>query len=122
MENIFKVYNGSLYKNGCIIEDIGFIIDKEGGLIKFGDNKDGELSEYFFDMISTYKKIGLSDIADGLFLVSFDKYQGILSIEEICTFSNYVFMCSNNGDTILKMMSDVVFFKNKIKELSEIGY
>ena len=45
-------------------------------------------------------------------------------MEEICTFSNYLVMCSANKDIINNMLFEMAIeeLKDKLKELSEIGY
>lgn len=125
MDNkIFRVEYGSIYRNqtGSIIETMAVIIDKSVGLLKYGDAQTG-LYDYYNEMVGKYKKCGLEDIANDLIYVQFDRYEGILTIEEICTFANYMVMCSCNGPTIYKMLQmDSNELKEKLKSLSEYGY
>ena len=103
--NIFTVKDGSIYKNstGCTIDTMSFIIDKNTSVLKYGDANSG-LSDYYLEMIKKYKQIGLEDMANDLYYMEFNRHEGILTIEEICTFSNYITMCSCNGQDILKML------------------
>lgn len=123
MEKIFEVKYGSIYTNsGTMIDNMTVIIDKDTGLLKYGEANRG-MDKIFNDMVSKYNKAGLDDIANSLILVKFDRYDGILSIEEVCTFSNYMTMCSGNADIIMKMLfMDEKELKEKIKVLAEIGY
>lgn len=123
MNKVLEVKYGTIYTNGGIgIDHIGVIIDKNSGLLKYGDSTK-DLNSYFLDMVSKYRKAGLSDIADDLVYIEFDRYDGILSIEEICTFVNYMVMCSANGERIMKMLNmDEENLKIEIKKLAEIGY
>ena len=111
-DKIFSVKYGSIYKNStdCIIETMAFIIDINSSVLKYGDANSG-LSDYYLEIIKKYKKI------------EFDRYKGVLTIEEICTFANYIVMCSCNGQDILKMLDmETPELKEKLKLLSEFGY
>lgn len=121
---IFSVKHGSIYKNstGCIIDKIAFIIDKNASVLKYGDANSG-LSDYYLKMIKKYKQLGLEDMANDLFYIEFDRYEGVLTIEEICIFSNYITMCSCNGQDIFKMLEmEEEALKEKLQLLSEFGY
>ena len=123
-DKIFSVQYGSIYKNstGCIIETMAFIIDINSSVLKYGDANSG-LSDYHLEMVNKYKKIGLEDMANDLIYIEFDRYEGVLTIEEICTFANYIVMCSCNGQDILKMLNtETPELKEKLKLLSEFGY
>lgn len=122
--NIFRVEYGSIYKNdtGCIIENMAFIISRDSSVLKYGDKNRG-LYDYYLATIKKYKSCGLEDIANNLFYIEFDRYDGILTVEEICIFANYIVMCSCNGEIIYNMLKmDEVELKNKIKTLAEYGY
>lgn len=122
MNKIFKVKYGSIYKDDIMYDNIGVIIDKKCGLLKYGDSNKG-IKEHYENMINKYRKADLSDIADDIILLEFDRYNGILSIEEISVFLNYMVMCSANGESIIKMtnMSEKELH-NRLQELSEFGY
>lgn len=125
MDNkIFRVEYGSIYRNetGSIIETMAVIIDKSVGLLKYGDAQRG-LYDYYNEMVEKYKKCGLEDIANDLIYVQFDRYEGVLTIEEICTFANYMVMCSCNGETIYNMLQMTPEkLKEKLKVLEGYGY
>lgn len=123
-DKIFSVKYGSIYKNStdCIIETMAFIIDINSSVLKYGDANSG-LSDYYLEIIKKYKKIEFEDIANDLIYIEFGRYEGVLTIEEICTFANYIVMCSCNGQDILKMLGmETPELKEKLKLLSEFGY
>lgn len=122
--NVFTIENGSIYENktGKIIETMSAVIDKNVSLLKYGDAKNG-LYDYYIKMIKDYRKGGLEDIANDLVYIEFNKYEEILTIEEICTFANYMVMCSCNGQNIYKMLQmELNDLKDKINSLSKYGY
>lgn len=123
MDKVLEVKYGTIYtKGGLGIDHIGVILDKDTGLLKYGDSTK-DLNGYFLNMVNKYRKIGFEEMADNLMYIEFDRYDGILSIEEICTFVNYMIMCSGNGERIMKMLNmDEENLKNEIQKLSEIGY
>ena len=125
--NIFKVEYGSSYNNitKTIIDDIGFIYDRgTGTILKYGDlNKNFE--QYYLDMQNKYIKAGLKDIADDILLIKLNRYESKLSIDEICTFCNYLTMCSANKNIINNMLFNMTIeeLKLKLKDLKErFGY
>jgi hypothetical protein len=98
------------------IDNMAVIIDKDG-------DSDEYMDKYYTDMISKYKKAGLEDICDNLVYIKFDRYDGVLTIEEICTFVNYMLMCSVNGNKIMNMLNmSANEIKSEIARLQEIGY
>lgn len=122
--NIFRVEYGSIYKNDadCIIENMAFIISRDSSVLKYGDKNTG-LYDYYLDISSKYKECGLEDMANNLFYIEFDRYDGVLTVEEICTFANYIVMCSCNGETIYNMLKmNEAELKSKIKTLAGYGY
>ena len=125
MNKPFKVEFGSIYhESGIMYDQIGVIVDKQGGMMKYG-HMDGpnNLADYFSSYVKKYRDVGFNDIADNLILVGFDSYKGVLSVEEICTFMNYMLLCSANGSRIVNMLKmDADELHVKIKELQEVGY
>lgn len=122
--NIFRVEYGSIYKNdtGRIIENMAFVISRDSSVLKYGDKNTG-LYDYYLDISSKYKECGLEDMANNLFYIEFDRYDGVLTVEEICTFANYIVMCSCNGETIYNMLKmNEAELKSKIKTLAGYGY
>jgi len=118
----FKVYCGSLYNHrGCIIEQPSFIYDLNGGVMKYGEAE--QLKEYYDDTVKKYSEKGFYDIIEDLQYVELDKYNGILSVEEICTLLNYFTLCSANGERIHNILNmDEDSLKKEIEKLSSIGY
>ena len=123
MNKIFEVKYGTIYtKNGVGIDNLAVILDKNSSVLKYGDVSKGMKSLYE-DMVSKYKKVGLHDIAQDLIYLEFDRYNGVLSIDEICTFANYMMLVSANGKTIVNMLSmSANDLKKRLKELSELGF
>lgn len=123
MEKILNVKYGTIYtRSGMGIDNLAVILDKNSGLIKYGDSSRG-MKEIFNDMVSKYKQLGLEDMANDLVLLEFDRYDGILSIDEICTFANYMIMVSANSQNIFKMLSmEEIELKKRLKEFSALGF
>lgn len=123
MNNIFKVKDGTIYnKDGIGFANLAVILDKNGGLLKYGDVSRG-MKEVFEDIVNKYKKAGLEEMANDLFYIEFDRYEGVLTIEEICTFLNYMILVSANGENLMKMLSmNEKDLKKKLKELNELGF
>lgn len=122
-KNVLSVYNGSIYENeSTIIEELAFVLDKDCGLVKWGEND--RLKKYYIETINKFKSIpGLEYFADNYVYLSFDKYSTILTQEEICTFGNYIIGCSVNGEKILSMLNmSESEMKNSIRELKELGF
>lgn len=102
---VFKVKYGGIYNNnGIMIDNMGVIVDKNAGLIKYGDVRKG-MKECYINMVEKYLKCGFEDVANDLVYIEFDRYDGILSIEEICTLCNYMVMCSGTGSRLYKLLS-----------------
>lgn len=125
MKNPLRVEFGSIYtESGFMIDQMGVVIDKDGGLMKYGSLVgERNIRDYYKDTVNRYKACGYSDIADNLVLVEFDRYEGVLSMDEVCTFCNYMIQCSANGSKIMKMlhMSEEEIHE-KLSELSSFGY
>lgn len=121
---IFEVQYGSIYKkdSGCIIESMAVILDKNASVLKYGSADNG-LYDYYTEMVAKYRKIGLEDMANDLIYIEFDKYNDILTKEEICTFVNYMVLCSCNGQKIYQMLQmSPSQLKEEIKKLAGFGY
>lgn len=123
MPNVLQVKYGSIYANETrIIEELAFVLDKECGLAKWGENI--ELKKYYQDMIQKYKSIpGLEEFANNYIYVSFDKYSTILTADEICTIGNYIINCSCNGNKVITMLNmSETELKKQINELKTLGF
>lgn len=123
MDKIFEVKYGTMYnKNGIGIDNLAVILDKTSGVFRYGDVSTG-MKTLFNDMVDNYIKAGFKDMAQNLIYLEFDRYDGILSIEEICTFANYIIMVSANSETIIKMLNmSEDDLKKRLKELAELGF
>ena len=73
---VFKLQYGSLFtnnNNNIIIDNIGFIYDKECGcILKYGD-LNRNLEQYYLDIQSKYIKAGLKEVVDDIILIKFDR-------------------------------------------------
>jgi hypothetical protein len=111
---------GSIYSEyRSIIENPSVIIDKDVGLMKWGS----DLDDYYMTVTNKYKSVGFDDMADNLILIKFEGFDGLLSKEEICTFMNYMILCSSNGEALMKMLNmDGKDLKLEIEKLHSYGY
>lgn len=117
-----KLMYGSMYReNGSFIDNIAFVIDKNGGMLKWGEKE--QVKKYFDESVKKYKISGLQFMIDDLLYIELDRYEGILSIDEICTLSNYIIDCSGNPSIVTRMFSmDTDSLKTEIERLKELGY
>lgn len=125
MEKHFVVRYGSIYKkDSCFcINNLGIVVDKSTGLLKYGDCDNDFLESWYKDIVEKYKKVGFDDIARDIILYKFDRYNGVLTIDEICTFLNYMVQVSSNGERIFQMLNkDINSLREDLKGLSELGF
>ena len=117
-----KVEYGSLYtSSGSILEKPAIIYDIDDGLMKYGEAE--KLQRHYDDTIKRYSDNGYYDMVDCLKYAEFDRYDGILDIEEICTLLNYMILCSANGERIHNILNmDEDSLKKEIEKLSSVGY
>lgn len=122
MKKVFQARYGSMYReNGSFIDNIAFIFNKDTGLCKWGEPE--SIKNHYETMKNNYNKAGLFDMTDDLVYIEFDKYEGILSLEDICTLSNYIIYASAKLDLILKLLSqDIEVIKNEIRILRDMGF
>lgn len=121
--NKFKVQYGSIYDDRGIGIDNMSVIYGEAVIPKYGDTDKDNMEAYYETLVSKYRSIGFNEMADSISLIKFDRYDGILDIEEICTLCNYIFMVSANYDIINKLLtlnSDEL--KNELTRLKELGF
>lgn len=123
-KGVYTVEYGSIYNkdHSVMMDNIGLIIDKETGTVyKIGDTERTDIEAYYQNIINKYRESGLSDMADNLIFVAFDRYRGILDIDEICTLVNYFF--NHIGEKLMETLSlDEVALKEKIKHLQDVGF
>ena len=123
MDKVLEVKYGSIYrKDGSFIDNLAVVIDKEGGLMKWGERDN--IKDYYNNAMEKYRAIpGLEEFANNQVYLEFDRYEGILSIEEICTFANYMIMCSANGSRIINILTmEESDMKKEIQRLKELGF
>lgn len=90
--------------------------------MKWGEREN--LYKYYEDMMKKYRSIpGLEEFADNQIYIEFNKYNTILTKEEICTLGNYIITCSANGNKVIEMLNmDKTQMKAKISELQKLGF
>lgn len=124
MNKVFEVKNGKVYmtKLGVFYEDIGVVLDKTAGLIKYGEFSQG-LEEWYSLAIKKYSSYNMKNIVNDMFLFRFKDYKDILTIDEICILLNYIFMVSVNGDKVFTALnSSAKDLKLEIARLKELGF
>lgn len=124
MDRELSVKYGSIYtKRGICIDNMAVIYDTEiGCLLKCGD-LDKSIRGYYDKIITRYNEMGFIHEARSINLIRFDRYEGCLSVEEICTFVNYMLMCTSIKDTVNAMLlMGEEELKRKLNKLAEIGY
>ena len=121
---MLKVEYGSIYlkDSPVFIDNMCIIVDKDtGSIMKYGDAESSDIKQYYETMCKKYRDAGFSDIADALILIEFDRYNGILSIEEICTIVNYGMNC--HSERCLELFDlEADELHKRIAELQGFGY
>lgn len=121
---MLRVEYGSIcgeYLSG-FIDNMCIIVDKDtGSIMKYGDAETSDIKQYYQNMIEKYQKAGFDDMANCLMLIEFDRYDGILSIEEICTIVNYGMNCHSERFLELFSMNENDLHQ-RITKLKEYGY
>lgn len=102
-ETLIWLKNRELYNHNGVIDNISMIVDKQGGLVKYG-NKEFVEKEYK-DMLEAYIRSGFKYMCDTLIFVDFSNYRNILTLKQVGTFVNYALMVSANGEKILSILS-----------------
>lgn len=122
MKNPLRVECGTIYtEDGIGIDKMSVILDKTVGLMKYGDAD--WINEYYSEMVSKYSAAGFEGMTENLMLINFDKYDGLLDIDAICTFVNYMILCSGNSKKIMEILSmaeDKILVE--IMKLKGLGY
>jgi len=121
-KNILRVEYGSIYTQyNTMIDNMTIIFNKDMGVHKYGEARDVEKD--YEEIVLKSRKAGLDEWADNFILIKFDRYEGSLTIEEVCTFVNYMIMVSANSDKNLEMLNmETKELKIEIKKLQEIGF
>lgn len=117
---------GSIYTKSrdLMIDNLVIIYDKQlGCMLKYGDADRSNIKKYYYDMIKKWQDIGMAEDAENIVMVEFDRYEGVLTIEEICTLANYLIMVSALGEKFHKLLnSDENTLKQEIAKLRELGF
>lgn len=124
MNNVCKVENGKLYmsKLNVVYDDIAVVLDKKGGLIKYGEYSKG-LAEWYNVAIQEYSILKMQDMIDSMFLFRYKDYKDILTIDEVCVLLNYMIMVSGNGDRIVTALNSSAHdLKLEIEKLKQLGF
>lgn len=123
--NQLKVINGTIYTHngaGTGIDNLAMIYNIYDGYVhKYGENKD-ELKDYYESIVSSYRAFGLNKLADSHIYLEFDRYNDSLTIEEICTFANYLITVNANLNARRMLDLDIKDLKNEIIKLKEFGF
>lgn len=116
---------GSIYPQDStcfMIDNMAMIIDKEtGNVFKYGDINTSDIQSYYDNMCKKYHSLGLADMSENIILLTFDRYNSFLDIDEICSLSNY--FLNHIGDKmkeILDMKPEEV--KELIRHIQEWGF
>jgi hypothetical protein len=103
------------------LEDLAVIIDKEAGLIKYGEKR--YVEEYLRISADSCRKLGVAFIVENWVLVDFSRYFEVLSEDELRTFINYMMNCSSNGARILETLNmSAADMKDRISKMKDLGY
>ncbi len=123
---VLEVEYGSIYTKSrdVMIDNLVIIYDKQMGcVLKYGDADRSNIKKYYEHMVKKWRDIGMEEDAENIVMVEFDRYDGILSIEEICTLANYLIMVSALGDKFHRLLnSDEDTIKQEIARLQELGF
>lgn len=104
-----------------LIDNMALVVDKSvGTVLKYGDIERSNIKEYYQTAIERFRVID-PEIAGNLVLITFDRYNGALSIEDICTITNYALNCHGTGFLELFSMP-VKQLKERLAKLKEYGY
>jgi hypothetical protein len=115
---------GSIYpKDGSfMINNICLVVDKSDGIVfKYGDKDTSDIISYFEHTVKVYREKGHNDMADNLMLLEFNRYDGVLDIDEICTLVNW--FRNSIGHLLMETLQlSEIDLKAKIKSLQEMGW
>lgn len=124
---MLKTYEGMIMSNKSGLEiymnNPVVILDTEvGTLIKMGDSLTSGIKDYYNTMITALKDSGSSDMADSMLYLEFERYNGVLDIDDICTLINYM-NNSIGAEKLNKILSmDEGSLKLEVQRLQDIGF
>lgn len=120
----FKVMYGSIYNenNTDMISNLVMVVDKQcGTLLKYGDAEMSNIKDWYVRTVEKFRDID-EETADNIVMIEFSRYNGVLSIEDICTILNYAVNCSGTSGFIRMLDMDKDSLKSRIEQLRKYGY
>lgn len=122
---MLKVLNGSITneKENFLIDNLAMIVDLDSGaVLKYGDKEMDHMEELYEKKQKQNMSFGPDNaLFPGLSLITFDQYDGKLSIEEICTFANVgIYGNPKTFLELLKIKEDKIH--KRLQELKKRGY
>lgn len=118
-KNLLHVFHGSItnYDSTFLIDNMAIIVDFDiGAILKFGDIDNTNIKKDYED-----KYAKMNDLGFQIKLITFDRYEGVLTIDEICTIVNYGLNAHSYSFLELFKMNEADL-KNRLKELNRYGY
>lgn len=114
---MIKVENGKIrLHNGRVLDKLAIIYDVAGTAYKWGEDDD-EFRAFYDDIMKRCKAVNLDNI------YSYISFDDSLTLDEVCTFGNYIVKVSANGDKIRRMLNmSLNELKFEIAKLKELGY
>lgn len=116
---MFKVQYGSIYNedSSLLIAHLAIVVNRYTGLRKYGDKYMHEMLYFYDSECKKLRKRGVDAMANNLIYFEFDRYEGLLTIEETCTLLNHLVYFSMSRDKIIELLSSgIVTIKDKISE------
>lgn len=110
-------------KSNVHMNNPAIVLDLEvGSVLKMGDELTSDIKDWYDTAVNTYISNGMIDIVDSLQLITFDRYDGILDIDDICTLINYMRNTpgSEKMKALLSMNADDL--KQEVERLQSIGF
>lgn len=118
-------YFGSIMEKnneGCMIDNMSIIISKNtGSVVSYGDTDRSDIVDYYQKYIEKIRTVMPEDV-DNYVLLSFDRYNNILNIDEICSLTNY-FLNHIGAERINELLNaDESKLKEIIKHIQDCGF
>ena len=120
---MFKVMHGSIVneQHTFMINNLVIVVDKScGSLLKYGDAEMSDIKEWYTTAVERFRAID-PDLADNITIIEFDRYRGVLNIEDICTLLNYAVNC--HSEKLMELFEmDENSLKVRLEQLRNYGY
>lgn len=121
---MFKVMYGSIFNKDetYMIDHLAIILNKDTGTIRYGDKYMHKMADKYKADCTKLREVGLSAMADDLIYFEFDRYEGVLSIEEVCIILNQLVYFSNSYVSLVPLLlqGDINTLKLKIIDYKEM--